>query len=83
MPTRLEELQADAQVQGLVHKETVRVISAQLMGECCQIVFRDQQGDINTQIIFRDKEADLEMISEGRKWSFAGKGDLFRLVSEA
>ena len=83
MPTRLEELQADAQVQGLVHKETVRVISAQMMGECCQIVFRDQQGDINTQIIFRDKEADLEMISEGRKWSFAGKGDLFRLVSEA
>ena len=83
MPTRLEELQADAQVQGLVHKETVRVISAQMMGECCQIVFRDQQGDINTQIIFREKEADLELISEGRKWSFAGKGDLFRLVSEA
>ena len=32
---------------------------------------------------FRSNEPELELVAAGKKWSFAGSGDLFRLVSEA
>ena len=57
--------------------------SAQMMGEACQVFFRDSNGKLHDQIIFRDQEAQLELISAGRKWSFEGNGAKFRLVSEA
>jgi SNF2 family DNA or RNA helicase len=83
MTTRLEDLKPDAQVSGLVGRETVRIVSSQMMGEACQVVYRDGQGNLHTQILFRDKEADLELVSSGRRWSFEGDGYKFRLVSEA
>ena len=83
MGTPLEKLQADSQVQGLLGKETVRIVSAQMMGEACQVVVRDAQGNLHSQILFRDQEAQLELITTGRKWSFEGIGEKFRLVSEA
>jgi superfamily II DNA or RNA helicase len=52
------------------------------MGEACDVVYKDGQGNLHSQILFRDREADLELISSGRKWSFQGDGDKFRLVSE-
>ena len=83
MSTPLEKLQADSQVKGLLGKETVRIVSAQMMGEACQVVVRDAQGNLHSQILFRDQEAQLELITTGRKWSFEGSGEKFRLVSEA
>ena len=83
MTARLEDLKPDAVVKGLVGREAVRIITAQMMGEAAQVVYRDGQGTIDTQILFRDKEAELEIVSAGRKWSFEGDGDQFRLVSEA
>jgi hypothetical protein len=83
MTTRLEDLKPDAQVTGLVGREAVRIVTAQMMGEAAQVVYRDGQGKIDSQILFRDKESDLEIVSGGRKWSFEGDGDQFRLVSEA
>lgn len=82
MPHRLEELTPDAQVTGLIGREAVRIVSAQLLGEACDVVYRDGQGNLHSQILFRDKEADLELVASGRKWSFLGDGDKFRLVSE-
>ncbi|RWP63835.1 hypothetical protein [Mesorhizobium sp.] len=32
---------------------------------------------------YRDREVDLEIVEEGRPWSFDGGGAFFRLVSEA
>jgi hypothetical protein len=83
MTTRLEDLKPDALVKGLVGREAVRIVTAQMMGEAAQVVYRDGQGTIDTQILFREREADLEIVSGGRKWSFEGDGDQFRLVSEA
>ena len=82
MSLRLEDLTPDAQVTGLLGREAVRIVSAQMMGEACDLVFRDGQGNLQSQILFRDKEADLELVAGGRKWSFQGDGDKFRLVSE-
>ncbi len=83
MSTPLEKLQADSQVKGLLGKEAVRIVSAQMMGEACQVFFRDSNGKLHDQIIFRDQEAEIELLSAGRKWSFEGDGEKFRLVSEA
>ena len=84
MTTRLEDLKPDALVKGLVGKEAVRLISVQRMGDmACQVFYRGQDGNTGDTILFRSSEADLELVSGGRKWSFEGDGDLFRLVSEA
>jgi superfamily II DNA or RNA helicase len=82
--TRLEDLKPDALVKGLLGKEAVRLISVQRMGDmACQVFYRCQDGSTGDTIVFRSNEADLELVSGGRKWSFEGDGELFRLVSEA
>jgi superfamily II DNA or RNA helicase len=54
------------------------------MGDmACQVFWRGQDGSTGDAIVFRSQEADLELVSGGRKWSFEGDGELFRLVSEA
>jgi superfamily II DNA or RNA helicase len=84
MSARLEDLKPDALVQGLVGREAVRIVSAEMLGDmACKVVYRGQDGALGEQLVFRSNEADLELAGGGRKWSFAGNGDLFRLVSEA
>ena len=82
--TRLEDLKPDALVKGLVGTEAVRLISVQRMGDmACQVFYRGQDGSTGDTIVFRSSEADLVLVSGGRKWSFEGDGEVFRLVSEA
>ena len=59
MTTRLEDLKPDALVKGLVGREAVRIVTAQMMGEAAQVVYRDGQGTIDTQILFRERESEL------------------------
>ncbi len=80
---KLEDLKTDSQVLGIVGKEAVKIISSQMMGDACQVVFRDSVGNINSQILFRDAESLLEITNKGRNWSFDGNGENFRIVSEA
>ena len=81
---QLEDLKPDALVKGLVGTEAVRLINVQRMGDmACQVFYRSQDGSTGDTIVFRSSEAQLEMVSAGRKWSFEGNGELFRLVSEA
>jgi len=49
MPLRLEDLTPDAQLTGLIGREAVRIVSAQMMGEACDLVFRDDQGNPHHQ----------------------------------
>ncbi|MBD2551521.1 hypothetical protein H6G65_18440 [Microcystis elabens FACHB-917] len=55
MTARLEDLNPETQVRALVGREAVRIITAQMMGEAAQI-------------LFRDKEAELEIVSGGHRW---------------
>jgi superfamily II DNA or RNA helicase len=65
-------------------KERIVGSSAELLGDAaCRVVYRGQDGALGEQLLFRTSEATLELVSGGRKWSFAGDGDRFRLVSEA
>ena len=83
MPLKLEDLKPNSQVKGIFGEETVTIISSQMMGDACQIVFRDNQANLHSQILFRDREEYINVLTKGRKWSFDGSGSKFRLVSEA
>jgi len=84
MTTRLEDLNPDALVQGLVGREAVRIVTAEMLGDAaCKVVYRAQDGALSDLLLFRSSEAELELVGDGRQWSFEGRGDLFRLVSEA
>lgn len=72
MPLRLEDLPPDAQVTGLIGREAIRIVSAQMMGEACDLVFRDGQGNLQSQILFRDKEADLDLVLTVRSGASRG-----------
>ena len=72
MTAPLKALKHVAQAGGLMGREPFRIMTAQMMGEAAQVVYRDGQGTIDSQILFRDKEAELVILSGGRKWSFEG-----------
>lgn len=48
-----------------------------------ELTYKDANGQPHTEILFRDREPTLEIVTEGRPWSFDGDGALLRLVSEA
>ena len=81
---KLEDLQAPAAVRGIVADSLVTVVSARWIGaDAVELVYRTAGGELGSQILYRDDEARLEIVEQGRPWSFDGDGDLFRLVSEA
>ena len=81
---KLEDLQAPAAVRGIVADSLVTVVSASWIGaDAVELVYRTAGGELGSQILYRDDEARLEIVEQGRPWSFDGDGDLFRLVSEA
>ena len=83
MVLKLENLKPESQVKGILGKEAVKILSSQMMGECCQVIIRDSEGNTSEQLLFRDQESNLELISGGRKWSFKGDGEKFKLALEA
>ena len=82
--THLEDLKLNASVRGILPNGLVTVVSVQWFGsEAIELTYKDATGKVGNELLYRDREADLEIIEEGRPWSFDGDGALFRLVSEA
>ncbi len=48
-----------------------------------ELIDKDTNGQPHTQLLLRHDEPTLEIVAEGRPWSFDGDGALLRLVSEA
>ncbi len=48
-----------------------------------ELAYKDPDGRLANRLLYRHNEADLEIVEQGRPWSFDGDGALFRLVSEA
>ena len=81
---KLEDLQATATVRGILADALVTVVSARWFGsDALELTYRGAGGELGSEILYRDDEARLEMVEQGRPWSFDGDGELFRLVSEA
>lgn len=81
---KLEQLQPNAAIRGIVPDALVSVVSVQWYGsDALELAYKTPQGSIHTTLLYRDSEPTLEIADQGRPWSFDGDGALFRLVSEA
>ena len=81
---KLEDLQANAAVRGVLSDSHVTVVSVQWFGsEALELTYKTPAGKVANELLYRDDEPRLEIVEVGRPWSFDGAGALFRLVSEA
>jgi hypothetical protein len=81
---RLEELRPNAAVRGVIPDASVTVVSVQWFGsEALELTYETATGKVANELLYRHDEPRLEIVEQGRPWSFDGDGALFRLVSEA
>ena len=81
---KLEELQANAAVRGVLPEGLATVVGVQWFGsEALELTYKSPTGKVANQLLYRHDEPNLEIVEIGRPWSFDGDGALFRLVSEA
>jgi superfamily II DNA or RNA helicase len=82
--SKLEELQPNASVHGILPDCLVTVINIQWFGsEALELTYKDPAGKLANELLYRHDESRLEVMALGRPWSFDGNGNQFRLVSEA
>lgn len=82
--SRLEELKPNAAVRGILPDALATVVSVQWFGsEALELTYKSPSGKVANELLYRHDEPRLEVVEQGRPWSFDGEGDLFRLVSEA
>jgi len=80
----LEDLKPGVSVRGVLPGGVVTVVNVQWFGSnAVELTYKDALGKVGNELLYRDREADLEILTEGRPWSFDGDGALFRLVAEA
>jgi SNF2 family DNA or RNA helicase len=80
----LDDLQPNAAVRGIIPDSLVTVVSVQWYGsEALELTYKTPAGKVANELLYRHDEARLELVEQGRPWSFDGDGALFRLVSEA
>ena len=81
---KLEDLQPNATIHGILPDSSVTVVSVQWLGsEALELTYKTATGKVANELIYRDREPTLEIVEQGRPWSFDGDGSLFRLVAEA
>ena len=80
----LDELQPNAAIRGILPDSLVTVISVQWFGsEALELTYKTPTGKVANELLYRHDEPRIEVVEQGRPWSFDGDGALFRLVSEA
>jgi len=81
---RLEDLQINTVVRGLLPDCLITVVSVQWFGsEALELTYKTPDGKVANVLLYRNDEPRFDLVEQGRPWSFDGDGALFRLVSEA
>ncbi len=81
---RLEDLRPNSAVRGVHPDGLVTVVSVQWFGSAAlELTYKTPAGTVANELLYRHDETRLEVVVQGRPWSFDGDGALFRLVSEA
>src|SRR5688500_19599462 len=81
---KLEALQTNATLRGILPDSLVTVVNVQWFGtEALELTYKTPTGKVANELLYRHDEARLELVEQGRPWSFDGDGAQFRLVSEA
>jgi len=82
--SRLEDLTPKAAVRGILPGSLITVVSVQWFGsEALELTYKTPEGKVANELLYRHDEPRIEVVEQGRPWSFDGDGALFRLVSEA
>ena len=82
--SRLEDLRTNASVKGILPDALVTVVSTQWYGsEALELTYKTAAGRVANELLYRHDEPRIEVVEQGRPWSFDGDGAIFRLVSEA
>ena len=82
--SKLEDLKPNASVRGIISDSFVTVLSVNWFGsDAIDLTYKTHDGKLGSELLYRDDEARIEIVEQGRPWSFDGDGALFRLVSEA
>src|SRR5688572_20386104 len=80
----MEQLQPHAAVRGILPDGLATVVSVQWYGsEALELTYKTPDGKVANELLYRHDEHRIEVVEQGRPWSFDGDGALFRLVSEA
>jgi SNF2 family DNA or RNA helicase len=81
---RLEDLQPNAALRGILPDALVTVVSVQWFGSVAlELTYKTPGGAPGNVLLYREDETRLALVEQGRPWSFDGDGALFRLVAEA
>ncbi|GIW77355.1 MAG: hypothetical protein KatS3mg104_2418 [Phycisphaerae bacterium] len=82
--SKLEELTPNTAVRGILPDALATVVNVQWFGsDALELTYKSPSGKVANELLYRHDEARLEVVEQGRPWSFDGDGGLFRLVSEA
>ena len=80
---KLEDLQPDATVRGILPDALVTVVIVEWYGAgALTLVYGGPDGRLADEILYRHDDQRLEIVEAGRPWSFDGDGKLYRLVAE-
>jgi superfamily II DNA or RNA helicase len=82
--TKLEHITRGSSVRGILPEGLATILDVKWLGTVAiEVTYKDSAGRLGNELIYRDREPTLEVVTEGRPWSFDGDGAQFRLVSEA
>src|SRR5215472_9491135 len=82
--SKLEALQPNATIRGILPDCLVTVVNVQWFGSSAlELTYKTPAGKVANQLLYRHDEPRIEVVQVGRPWSFDGDGALFRLVAEA
>lgn len=80
----LDDLKTGAVLRGVIPDALVTVVTTERHGDSVvELTYKTADGKVNNQLVFADGLSQIEVVNQGRPWSFDGDGALFRLVSEA
>ena len=81
---KLEDIEVDAHVDGLVPGQAVQIVQVKPVGaDACNVTYRDGAGVLAEQLVFRAAAAELSLVEHGRPWALTGDGADFKLAAEA
>jgi hypothetical protein len=71
--SRLEDLRPNAAVRGILPESLVTVVTVQWFGsEALELTYKNPAGRVANELLYRHDEARLDVLEQGRPWSFDG-----------
>jgi len=76
---KLEQLTPGASIRGILPDAQATVVSVQWYGsEALELTYKGPTGKVANELLYRHDEPRLELVEQGRPWSFDGDGALLR-----